>query len=185
MKWILFTVTFLLMAALPADSLHADEAEFHARFEQSRTTPGLDRAFESQGRVHWLAGAHLEWATETPFRHVYRLYSDRIIEIHDDGEREEIHAEDAPWVVSLNELMMALVGGDREALEKRFEIEWLEENETARFRLIPRDDALAEQIEAMEVTQKTWPERILIREADGGELDIRLSDHEGEAPAQP
>ncbi|WP_253450796.1 LolA family protein [Natronospira proteinivora] len=174
---------FVLLMGL-VTPLAAEPAAFEARFQQERTTPGLDRAFRSEGRVHWVAGEELRWETESPFEHVYRLLPDRIIEIHPEGEAEEIRAEDAPWVVSLNELLMALMSGDQEQLAALFDVQPLaaDDEDGMRFRLKPRDEALAEQIDAIEVVQGRWPEHIHIKEADGGHLDIRLSDHQGDRP---
>jgi len=178
--WVIGLLVLLLSAAGQAV---ADPAAFEARFQQERTTPGLERAFRSEGRVHWVAGEELRWVTETPFEHVYRLLPDRIVEIHPDGTEEVTRAEEASWVVSLNELLMALMGGDPEQLQALFRVTPLDAEEgTRRFRLSPRDEALAEQIDTIEVVQDRWPERIQIHETDGGRLDIRLSDHEGDTP---
>ena len=169
-------LAFLCWAALA----QAGEAVvFEAEFEQTRTTPGLERPFESSGTVRWTDEEYLEWQTKEPFEYRYVLTRESMLEELPDGERREIRAEDAPWVLSLNELLMAVVSGDKERMERRFDIEQLGADETDAelelLRLTPRDTALGEQIEVIEVRRADLvPRRIDLHETDGGHTHIRL-----------
>jgi hypothetical protein len=159
---------------------------FEARFVQERTTPGLERSFRSEGRLIWVAGERLEWRTEQPFEYAYILYPDRIVEREPDGHEREVRSEDAPWVVSLNELLVAVMSGDESAMSDLFSIDSREAlDEGERLVLIPRDAMLAEQIPEIRVDKDERIRRVLIEENDGGVLDIRLHDYEGEVLALP
>lgn len=161
---------------------------FEARFIQERTTPGLERAFRSEGQLIWVAGERLEWRTEEPFEYAYILYPDRIVEREPDGHEREVRSEDAPWVVSLNELLVAVMSGDESAMTELFTLrsrESLNDDGLERLVLEPRDGMLAEQIPMIRVEKDARLRRVIIDEKEGGRLDIRLSDYEGDVPALP
>ncbi|MDQ2069987.1 LolA family protein [Natronospira bacteriovora] len=180
----------LMSLCLLTPSAAADTAPegFEARFEQARTTPGLERPFRSEGRVSWVEGEGLEWRTESPFEYAYLLYLDRIVEEDADGHRREISRREAPWVVSLNELLIAVMSGDEQAMASLFQVRDRsvpDDGHGQVLSLVPRDEALAQQIPRLQLEKNGHIRRVVIEEADGGRLDIRLSEHRGKAPSLP
>jgi len=176
----------LLLAMLWSAQPLSEPAGFEATFEQKRTTPGLERAFKTGGRVIWQEDERLEWRTETPFEYSYILYPDRIVEKGEDGEEKTIRAEDAPWIVSLNELLLAVMSGDEAGLAELFSVdEQSQKDGLTHLVLIPTDDALAQQIPQIELYKDERPRRIIIKEADQGQIDISLSDFQGDVSNLP
>lgn len=179
------SMLFAVIVCLFAGPLAAEEG-FSARFEQTRHTPGLERPFESEGRLIWVPDERLEWRTESPFRYQYILLEDRIIERMPGEGETVIELDQAPWLVSLNELLTAVISGDEQAISERFSVTEAAEQPDSGMRrlvLVPDDPRLAERIPEIVVDRGEYPRRIVIHEAGGGRLEIRLDDFTGELPA--
>lgn len=183
MKRVALFVTFLLWAGAVGA---ADSEGFQARFEQERTTPGLDRPFRSEGRLIWVPDERLEWRTESPFEYRYILLPDRIIESTPEDGEQTISLDEAPWLVSLNDLLTAVISGDEAAIAERFSVREADEqpdNDLRRLVLVPEDARMKERIPEIRVDRDEYPRRIVIHESGGGRLEIRLHDFQGEVPA--
>jgi hypothetical protein len=171
MKALVCGMLFCLVAAVPAEAGADEVSGFEARFEQTRVLPGLNRPFLAEGRLRWERGGRLDWHTERPVEYRYRLAPDGLVEIMPGGARRELDAEEAPWILSLNRLLAALVGGDENVLDELFESEAHPEQGCL---LRPRDRALADLIERIHVVGKPFPDYLRIEEADGAYMEIRL-----------
>jgi hypothetical protein len=170
---LLLVLTFAAPPVATAGDVEETEVEgFEARFEQIRVIPGLSRPFEAEGRLRWRQGGRLDWHTEKPLEYSYHLDAERLSERMPDGSRRELDAGDAPWIISLNRLLAALVGGDRDLIAEMFDVEPHEEGHMLR----PRDEALADLIAGIHVIGEPFPEYLRIEETDGGFMEIRLDE---------
>jgi len=134
-------------------------------FTQERHIAELERPVESSGRFVYHADRGVFWVVESPVES--RLVIDSA-GIYQDGER----VSGQGVLDTIRPLFGALFGGDRSALEQRFDVERSQGDGPWDIRLTPKGSAMARAIEAIEITGDARPRSVTIRATDGSRTSL-------------
>ena len=83
----------------------------------------------------------------------------------------------SPALLTANELLIALIGGDVDMLSKQFELqETLSDDGSWRLRLVPKSGPLAQMFEHIDLRGDRYVRTVSLAEASGDQTDIRFLD---------
>lgn len=146
------------------------------RFEEERHVSFLDGPLRSAGTLSFSPPDRLTRQTLVPEPSLARIEGDELM-IVDGGEERRIALDADPSIRAYVAPFRALLAGDRETLERHFEIGIEARPSGWSMRLVPREAAVAERIDRIRVTgSEARIERIEIHETDGDRTVLTLSE---------
>ncbi|KXS38303.1 LolA family protein [Modicisalibacter tunisiensis] len=166
-----------------ADLQHrlGDTQGLSGRFVQTRHLADLDTDLESRGHFTYQRGKRVVWALEQPVedRQVFtpadaRAADDAPGDTGDDRRRRQIAA-----------LLLNLLDGDWQALERRFSLTLSGDATAWQVALAPRQAALRERLAEVTLAGGRYVERLRLETADGDTLTVRFSDLQPLAGSDP
>lgn len=171
---------FLLITLCAISSVFANAsttpfqaASLKANFVQTHYLPALTRPLITKGVLH-INKKGFSWQVNSPYQYTYRMHNGTMTEIDATGNKKSITAEQAPWIIPINNLFTALLSNNTTKLEQLFVIADQKTENGMLLTMTPRSQALQQAITQIKVWHSPWPERIVIDEAGGGRLEIEL-----------
>ena len=152
----------------------AKPAVLRGEFEQTRHLQGFRNALSSQGDFVVARERGILWETHKPFPSTTVISKSRLLTRQADGSTEIVFDKShSPAAGIINALMLALLGGDMDALSKYFTLK-----ETAlpdgawRVELMPRRSALARVFERIVLEGDRYVRSVHLEEKGGDVTDI-------------
>lgn len=176
-------------AALPAWLVEAasrlDQSEVvRGEFEQTKVIKGFKKPLVSRGEFVIARGLGIQWMTLTPFPSTLVVTRDRLTTVTPGGT-QQIDVRREPGLRAVNDLLMAVLGGDMKALNTRFQLDGgLQGTQGWRMTLVPRDAALSRFIARIEMEGDRHVQFVRMSEASGDENRIRFT-RQGHAGLSP
>lgn len=155
------------------------------RFAQTKHLQGFRHPLVSAGTVLYSRDRGVVWNTTEPFASTVVLTRTRVLTRSGDGTTHIAVGGDAsPSVVTGNELMLALLGGDIDILAKRFTIaESLAEDGSWRLQLRPKSGPLSQLFERIDLHGDRYLRGVSLAEVGGDRTEIRfLAPYDTSAP---
>lgn len=155
-------------------------------FEQTKSIKGFKKPLVSRGQFVISRGRGIQWVTQAPFPSTLIVTRDRLTTVTEGGT-QQLDVRQEPGLRAVNDLLMAVLGGDMKALHARFQVEGgLQGTQGWRMTLVPRDAALSRFIARIEMEGDRHVQSVRMSEASGDENRIRFSrqGHAGLSPAE-
>lgn len=155
-------------------------------FEQTKSIKGFKKPLVSRGQFVIARGRGIQWITLTPFPSTLIVTRDRLTTVT-EGSTQQLDVRQEPGLRAVNDLLMAVLGGDMKALNARFQVEGgLQGAQGWRMSLVPRDAALSRFISRIEMDGDRHVQSVRMSEASGDENRIRFTrqGHAGLSPAE-
>lgn len=144
-------------------------------FEQTKSIKGFKKPLVSRGQFVIVRGRGIQWITMAPFPSTLIVTRDRLTTVTEGGMRQ-IDVRQEPGLRAVNDLLMAVLGGDMKALNARFQVEGgLQGAQGWRMTLVPRDAALSRFIARIEMEGDRHVQSVRMSEASGDENRIRFT----------
>lgn len=177
--------------ALPAWLIEAgsrlDQSEVvRGDFEQTKAIKGFKKPLVSRGEFVIARGRGIQWVTLTPFPSTLLVTRDRLTTVT-PGSTQQIDVRQEPGLRAVNDLLMAVLGGDMKALNAKFQVEGaLQGSQGWRMTLVPRDAALSRFVVRIEMEGDRHVQLVRMSEASGDENRIRFTRqaHTGLSPVE-
>lgn len=164
---------WLLEAARRMDSA----AVIRGDFEQTKAIKGFKKPLLSRGRFLIARGRGIQWLTQEPFPSTLVVTRERLMTVTDGGV-QQMDARQEPGLRAVNELLMAVLGGDLRALNARFQVEGsLQGSQGWRMTLVPKDAALLRFIARIDMEGDRHVQQVRLLEGSGDESRIRFAHH--------
>lgn len=177
-----FALALPVSAQAPAELLDAvgkrlaNPAVLRGDFEQTRTLKGFKRPLVSHGSFVIARERGLLWVTREPFPSTVVITRDRLLTLREDGSRQQLDARQQPGLRAVNEMLVALLGGDLRVLAGKFGTEGaLQGAKGWRLVLTPKDPGLAAFIARIELEGEQQVNLVTVHEAAGDASRIRFS----------
>jgi outer membrane lipoprotein-sorting protein len=177
-----FLLAIALLLSLPCGAaqggtirdLLAKPAVLRGKFEQTRHLQGFRNALTSQGEFVVARDRGVLWETRKPFPSTTVISKDRLLTRQADGSTEIVFDKThSPAASIVNALMLALLGGDLDALSKYFTLqETLLPAGAWRVELTPRKSALAHVFERIVLQGDRYVRSVHLEEKGGDVTDI-------------
>ena len=145
------------------------------RFDQSKQLAGLKKPLASNGRFCVVADKGVLWRTLQPFPNTVRLTRDEIVHFQGDRVTMRLDAKQEPTVRMINGLLFAVLTGDLNQLESRFELDATLHNNSWSVALKAREPALAKVIGNIALQGDAYVKDVTISEASGDRTSIIFS----------
>ncbi len=153
-----------------------DAPVLRCRFEQTKRLQGFRNPLVSAGTVLFSRDRGVVWSTIQPFASTVLLTPTQLVTRSADGTVSAVVGNAAsPALVTGNELMMALIGGDIDTLAKQFEIaESLTEDGAWRLQLVPKSGPLSQLFERIDLQGDRYVRGVSLAEVGGDRTEIRF-----------
>lgn len=146
-------------------------------FEQIKTIKGFKKPLLSRGRFLIARGQGIQWLTLEPFPSTLVVTRERLMTVTEGGV-QQMDARQEPGLRAVNELLMAVLGGDLRALSKRFQVDGaLQGSQGWRMSLVPKDEALRRFIARIDMEGDRHVQQVRLTEGAGDESRIRFAHH--------
>lgn len=181
-----FIAVLLVCLMSPAWAGNKPPAHFAATFVQTRTLPGFDQPLTSHGVVRVSKDGGFYWEINRPYHYLFAMHDGKAYEELPNGTRRILKPEQTPWLKTVQRIFVSALSGNRERLERWFNIEIKPRERGRHITLVPTVEAMAKVIERIEVTENAagQPRYVVVEEASGARITIRFTpiDHKPEAP---
>jgi len=148
---------------------------FTGKFEQQRSLPGTTVGLTSSGAFMHMCEKGMLWETQQPvIESLVYSYSGTHARFR-PGEKIKILAGMVQKRVA--ELLLALMSGDAAELEHHFKLD-LEQSSNAQLILLPRNQAIRQQLQSLMLYSQAGQLQISISAAHGGDTVIKLTEFE-------
>lgn len=167
-------------SAAPAWLLEAgnrlDQSEvIRGDFEQTKSIKGFKKPLVSRGQFVIARERGIQWVTLAPFPSTLIVTRERLTTVT-EGSTQQLDVRQEPGLRAVNDLLMAVLGGDMKALHARFQVEGgLQGAQGWRMSLVPRDAALSRFIARIEMEGDRHVQSVRMSEASGDENRIRFT----------
>jgi hypothetical protein len=146
-------------------------------FEQIKAIKGFKKPLLSRGRFLIARGQGIQWLTLEPFPSTLVVTRERLMTVTEGGV-QQMDARQEPGLRAVNELLMAVLGGDLRALGKRFQVDGaLQGSQGWRMSLVPKDEALRRFIARIDMEGDRHVQQVRLTEGSGDESRIRFAHH--------
>lgn len=144
-------------------------------FEQTKLIKGFKKPLVSRGHFLMARGQGIQWITTAPFPSSLVVTRDRLT-MATEGGVQQMDARQEPGLRAVNELLMAVLGGDLRALNTRFEVDGgLQGAQGWRMTLIPKDAALSRFITRIDMVGDRHVQQVRLSEGSGDESRIHFA----------
>ncbi|MGL6289870.1 MAG: LolA family protein [Silanimonas sp.] len=155
-----------------------------ASFAQERRIAGFRHPLRSEGEVLLVRGEGLRWHTRAPFPSTLLVRDGRLWLRDADGRRQDI-ADGGHVATLVQELLGALLSGDRAALATRFTVSDAAAPRDGAWALalVPKGEPLASLYGHIDILGSTHVERLTLQERGGARTTIHFHDTRVQAQA--
>ncbi len=153
-----------------------DDAEVRAgTFEQRKQVKGFKRPLTSSGTYLVTRGKGVRWTTAEPFQSELTVTQSDITSTQGGAQVYHLDARTEPGVRVVTELLLALLGGELQALERSFAVEGEASGGRWTLELTPRVEALGRLFTRISLAGDRAVRSVRLQEAGGDETAIRLT----------
>lgn len=181
-----FIVALLAGLLSPAWAGSKPPAQFAATFVQTRTLPGFEEPLTSHGLLRISSSDGFYWEIRKPYHYVFAMNGGKAYEELPDGTRRVLKADETPWLRMVQRIFVTALSGNRDRIERWFELKVEPQEHGQHVTLLPRAEAMAQVIERIEVTENAAgrPLHLEIEQASGAHMAIRFTpiDNHAESP---
>ncbi len=176
---VLLVVVTCAQAAVPGAGVRARlvvSPVLRGQFEQEKQLQGFKHPLLSKGDFLIDKGRGLVWATRSPFASTLVLTKDKLLVRRDDGSAATSAGPGAsPAVAMANALLLALLGGDVDALSRLFTlIETMSANNAWQLQLVPKPGPLKKIFKRIELQGDQHVRSVRLEEVRGDVTEIRF-----------
>jgi hypothetical protein len=182
---ILWSASTPVLAAPALDALLAGlkrEPPVSEPFQDVRFRAALKAPLVSSGTLTWHGGLEFERSVTSPYVETGRVHGRTLTIIRPRGRERVIPLARAPELQVLFGGLSAVFAGDAAAIQTLFTVE-LEGDSAWRMRLVPKDAALRERVDALELRGEGEHARCLILRQPGAEALTLLGATQPPGPA--
>ncbi len=153
-------------------------------FNQVRTIKGFSKEVLSSGRFYFWRNQGLYWEINKPYFHATTYNKNKTLSWNSNGE---VTADESSDVIQrhVNKVILSLFGADSSQLNKMFEAEKVERNESAwSIELSPKMKAIKNNISTISLSGQTYLKEVTIFAVSGERTQISFSNtYELETPS--
>jgi hypothetical protein len=161
-------VAMAATAVSPAAPGATAASPYAAKFTETRTLPGMTTPLVLSGTLRFTPGRRLLWAVEKPYTYRFKIADKTLTEVLPDGSKYRKPLAKTPWAEALFKLFSSLLGGDRHALARYFDLKSTAEGMI----LTPRSQVLAKFVTRIVAVGKPLPRTVTIVGSDGGKTRL-------------
>ncbi|MCX7564284.1 outer membrane lipoprotein carrier protein LolA [Xanthomonadaceae bacterium XH05] len=178
-----------ILACLAMNPVHAGDFDavadrvertpvLRGTFMQEKAVEGFRNPLRSTGRFIVAADRGVLWETVSPFPSQIVVSQDRIASRQADGSlRVEAEASRQPGLAAINTTFFALISGDFDALEARFEGKvTVRPDGRWQLALTPKPGPLVRALSALHVEGARFVEQVTLDDAQGDHTHIEFAD---------
>jgi hypothetical protein len=153
----------------------ANPAVLRGSFEQEKRLKGFRNPLLSKGDFLMAKERGVVWSTRTPFASTLVLTKQKLLLRQADGSARSLGAGEAA-VATTNTLLMALLGGDTQALSRQFTLhESVAADGSWKLELVPKQGALKKLFARIELQGDQYVRSVHLEEVRGDSTDIRFA----------
>jgi outer membrane lipoprotein-sorting protein len=156
-------------------------AWLHGEFELHKEVPGFKKPLVSRGEFVVARGKGVLWRTKQPFASELRLTRDQVRASQNGVTSFQLDASREPALRTINTLMFALFNGDMASLAELFTLQAQLQPRTWQLTLTPRQPALQQFLQRIELEGDAFVRRIVIAETSGDRSSIAFSNLRADA----
>ncbi|BEV73824.1 hypothetical protein THUN1379_33060 [Paludibacterium sp. THUN1379] len=147
-----------------------------ATFVEKKTLAVLDQPLESSGELSFTAPDRLEKRTLKPKAEAVILQGDKLMLERSDGRRITVSLSDRPEVAAFVESIRATLAGDRNALERYFNVNLTGRAEQWQLTLVPLQARMLKLISQVRISgARAQVRTISFLQADGDRSDMTIT----------
>ena len=145
-------------------------------FIQHRHLNAIPRPLVSSGQFAIWSQQGIYWQTEQPFFSATSYTADDVIDWSEDLQALPSSGSLGTIQKYINEVMVALLNVDNEALARYFASEWSGTPQQWELRLVPSRATVRRSIDNIHIEGEKLIQRIVLESAEGEKTDIQFSD---------
>jgi hypothetical protein len=167
----------MLLAAAWSARTAAAPIAFTADFVQTRSLPGFDTPLVSHGELSFDPARGFRWEITSPYHYLFEMHGREASEQLPDGTLRKLNPDQTPWLAAVEHIFVSALSGDESELQRYFQVNVQALARGRRVTLVPKPGPLADAIVRIEVVESApgRPEQLDIREASGGQMQIRFT----------
>jgi outer membrane lipoprotein-sorting protein len=142
-----------------------------SEFTQTRTLSALTRPVKSSGRLVYARDRGVIWQIDKPYRAMYVIDDEQIVEIDANNSRRAKSTKEAPAVAEVGRVFRSIVSGDRKTLIEYFRVSASGEPSKWELRLTPKDK-VAPFLKNVTVRGGQFIDHISLTEPSGDRTDL-------------
>lgn len=154
--------------------LHAAPAALQGEFRQQKYLAALETSLLSSGRFSFKSGASIRWEILEPIQNELLITPDGLSSRQGEDELLRMDADTNPGAALLGDIMFAVLSADWQRLERYFELDAEIDGAQWRALLRPRDDAIGQLFERVELRGAELLQTIVLYERRGDVTTIQL-----------
>ncbi|MCD2338795.1 outer membrane lipoprotein carrier protein LolA [Ideonella azotifigens] len=156
-------------------------AWLHGEFEQVKEVPGFKKPLVSRGDFVVARSKGVLWRTRQPFASELRLTRDQVRASQSGVTSFQLDASREPALRTINALMFALLNGEMAGLAELFTLQAQLQPKTWQLSLTPRQPALQQFLQRIELEGDAFVRRLVILETSGDRSTIAFSNLRADA----
>jgi len=146
-------------------------------FEQTKTVKGFKKPLLSHGHFLMAKDQGIQWLTTAPFASTLIVTREHLITKTGDSV-QQLDTRTEPSLRAINDLLMAVLAGDMNALDQRFHVEGTLNNKGKwHISLTPKDKEVSLFIARIDMEGADYVERIVLQEKSGDESKLQFMQH--------
>jgi outer membrane lipoprotein-sorting protein len=142
-----------------------------SEFTQTRTLSALTRPVKSSGRLVYARDRGVIWQVDKPYRAMYVIDDEQIVEIDANNNRRAKSTKEAPAVAEVGRVFRSIVSGDRKTLVQYFGVAASGDASKWELRLTPKDK-VAPFLKGVTVRGGQFIDHISLTEPSGDRTDL-------------
>ncbi|WP_136069323.1 LolA family protein [Modicisalibacter radicis] len=179
----ILSLLLLLLCSLPARAFDLEDLQARlaatpdiaGRFEQTRYLADLDTSLVSRGQFRYERDTRVVWRLETPVEKRL-VFTPQDAASLDEKGGGGANGDDDRRRQQAAELLLSLLDGDWEVLERRFDITLAGDAEAWRVDLVPRQQAVRERLKSLHLAGGRYLQTLGLHAADDDILEVSFSD---------
>lgn len=143
-------------------------------FKQEKRLISLKKPLKSEGAFQ-VSVDQIIWKTEKPFQSTIEINKKGLFQ-EAFGKRTQLSSITDPMMAQVMSIFISIFRGDKEKLQKEFELFFKKDQTGWRLGLLAKDTSLVKEIlPEIELSGKENPERFFSKDKKGNELEIGLT----------
>lgn len=145
------------------------------RFIQEKTLSGFPKPMRTEGRFYLDLNRGIVWVTEKPFANTL-IFSDSGLRSKSQYATSQLSAQDIPYLKTVNELILGMLAGQTERLNKDFEMKLTGSARHWTLHLTPRQSSpVGTLFSSMKIEGRERPESIRLESTRKEITEIQLT----------
>jgi len=146
------------------------EETVNGTFVQKRTVLKIKRTFESSGKFEISQKNGITWDMEKPFASKLVITDSKIVQTNADGSEVEMASSDNVIFREIATSMRAVLGGNLSALEKRFDLYFVQKKNIWNVGLVPKEKMIQSTIASIALEGDQSLKKVELVDGEGNVL---------------